>query len=295
MPDGICLFPFVLRHGINAFQIVIAQLLHIFRQAVCHNALAIVEGRGAVKGIDGLAVVLDAHIVYIEKGHPCLLGQPAENPVALAVLAKGIRRGGNIHQHIHALAAQNLHRGQVVVIAPAVLAEKGADGIAAPLEGELQRAQQLFSRGMKLLCQLPEAEKMTGVVKLPVVGHQCLDDERIRHVLRLHQPALMGKEQGVVLAHPAVIVLLVPVRGYVAEDNGNILRSGNNVLAAFLAVPDKSSLLPGIPQQVARHGHFRENDDICLMFLCFLNHGQHIGGIFIGMPWNDLHLGNGNF
>ena len=91
MSDGIGLLPFVLRHAINRFQLIIAQLLHIFRQAVCHNALAVVNGRGAVKGVDGFAIILDTHIVYIEKGYACLFCQPAKNPVTLAVFAQGIR------------------------------------------------------------------------------------------------------------------------------------------------------------------------------------------------------------
>ena len=49
--------------------------------------LAVVDGAAAVKGIDGFAVILDAHVIYIEDWHVKSGGFPAEKAVAFLIFS----------------------------------------------------------------------------------------------------------------------------------------------------------------------------------------------------------------
>ena len=63
----------------------------------------------------------------------------------------------------------------------------------------------------------------------------------------------------------------------------------------MFAVGKEAGLFPGIPQEVAGDGHFRKDNYISMVFFGFVNHAQHGGGVFIGMPGDDFHLGHSYF
>ena len=136
---------------------------------------------------------------------------------------------------------------------------------------------------------------MTGIVKFTIVGHQGLDGIGIVLTRGGNQLAILCCEERVILAYPAVVVAFIPVHRDIAEHDDNILRSCDNFLPVMFAVRQKAGLFPGIAQQIAGNGHFGEDDHISLIFFGFINHAQHRGSIFIGMPRNDFHLGHSYF
>ena len=63
----------------------------------------------------------------------------------------------------------------------------------------------------------------------------------------------------------------------------------------MFAVGEEAGLLPGVSEQITGNGHFGEDDDIHMFRPGFIHHAQHGGGVFIGMPRDDFHLGHSYF
>ena len=215
----------------------------------------------------------------------------AEDAVAFLVLAQRIGGGGDVDEEVDIVVAIELsERRQAVVIAPAVLAEQTADAIPLSVDVERQRREETLRRRADLPRELLEAEKMTGIIELTIVWQQRLDDKGVRHVVRCDETTILGAEERIVFAHAAVIVLLFPVDGNVAEQDDNALGSADDVGAVALAVAQESGLLPCIAEQVSWDAHLREDDDISLLLLGFSDHLQHTFRIFIRVTGRNLHL-----
>ena len=159
---------------------------------------------------------------------------------------------------------------------------------------ERDRREQLGRRRAKLARELLQAEEMARVVEFAVIRHERLYRVRIRHVVGLHELAVARDEERVVLAHAAIVVLFLPVDGDVAEHDRDVLRGGDDVAAVAFAVAQESRLLPRIAEEVARHGHLREDDDVGALLAGFFDEAQDCGGVLVWMARNDFHLCHGN-
>ena len=269
--------------------------LLVLRQRAHDIALLVVGRARAVEGVDRLAVVLQADAVDVEERHAGLLCLAAEDAVALVVLAERVRRGRDVDVEVEVFLFEQRKRRELVVVAPAVLAEQAACAVALAADLERDGGEELRGRRAELARELLQAEEVARVVELAVVRHQRLDRVRVRHVVRLDEFAVARDEEGVVLAYAAVVVLLLPVDGDVAEHDRDILRRRDDVTAVALAVAQKGALLPGVAEEVARHRHLREDDDIGALYARLLDEAQDRGGVHVWMAGDDLHLSHGNF
>ena len=259
------------------------------------DAPRVVGGVRAVEGVDGLAVVLDPDVVHVEKRRARFGGKEGKDAAALGVLAEGVRRRGDVDEKVRSLLfTKDFHRRKPVVVAPAVLAKQAADGIRPAAYGKAHGRDQILRRGVKLTGQLLQAEKMARVVELPIVRHQRLDDERIgRGVGRDELPVLRGEER-VVLSDAAVVVLLRPIDGDVAEHYRNTLRRRDDFLAAGFAFFEKSRLFPGVAQKIAGNRHFGKNDEVGVLLPRIGNIFEHRIGVVVGTAGDDAHLSKGD-
>ena len=291
-------FFFALRLGCHVLHLSERQdreRLLVLRQRAHDIALLVVGRARAVEGVDRLAVVLQADAVDVEERHASLSCLAAEDAVALVVLAERVRRGRDVDVEVEVFLFEELERRKLVVVAPAVLAEQAARAVALAADLERDGGEELRGRRAELARELLQAEEVARVVELAVVRHQRLDRVRVRHVVRLDEFAVARDEEGVVLAHAAVVVLLLPVDGDVAEHDRDILRRRDDVAAVALAVAQEGALLPGVAEEVARHGHLREDDDIGAFCARLLDEAQDRGGVHVWMAGDDLHLSHGNF
>ena len=219
-------FFFALRLGCHVLHLSERQdceRLLVLRQRAHDIALLVVGRARAVEGVDRLAVVLQADAVDVEERHASLSCLAAEDAVALVVLAERVRRGRDVDVEVEVFLFEELERRKLVVVAPAVLAEQAARAIALAADLERDGGEELRGRRAELARELLQAEEVARVVELAVVRHQRLDRVRVRHVVRLDEFAVARDEEGVVLAHAAVVVLLLPVDGDVAEHDRDVL------------------------------------------------------------------------
>ena len=241
-------------------------------------ALGVIGGAGAVEGVDGLAVVLQADGVHVEQRRLVFCSLLPKDNIATVVLAKGIGGGGDVNQEINFFAIGKLGEGgELVVVAPAVLTEKTANVEGLAFELHADGGKELAWSSAQLSGQFLQAEEMAGIVKLPIVGHQGLDDKGIGHAVWLNKPAMLGDKEGIVLAHPAIIVLFFPVHSDIAIDNRKlrIFGGGDDIQSVGFAVGQEGALLPGVTQQVTGDGHFGEDDEVGNFLLGLLHHLQH--------------------
>lgn len=287
---------FLGRHILHPGERQDGQRLFVLRQRAHDMARLVVSRARAVEGVDGLAVVLQADAVDIEERHAGLARLAAEDAVALVILAERVRRSGDVDVEVELfLLLEQLERCEFVVVAPAVLAEQAAHAVVVVANLERDGGEQLRRRRAELARELLQAEEVARVVELAVVRHERLDGVGVGHVVRLDELAVARDEEGVVLAHAAVVVLLLPVDGDVAEHDGDVLRGRDDVAAIALAVAQEGALLPRVAEEVTRHRHLREDDDVGALSACLLDEAQDRGGVHIWMAGDDLHLSHGNF
>ena len=136
---------------------------------------------------------------------------------------------------------------------------------------------------------------MARVVEFAIVRHECLDDEGIGHCLGMLQLSFAGDEAGVVLARSAVVVLLRPIDGDAAEDDGDAVRGGDDVGGARFCVAQEGVLLPGVAEQIAGNRHLGEDDDVRMSRLGLFDQAQHVLGIDVWPSRLYFHLCRRNF
>ena len=149
-------------HGWNVLQSDHTQLLAIGRAAGFDLAAGTVNRAGTVKGVNGLAVVLQADVVHVEQGFLRIPGLLAEYPVALIVFSQGIGRGGDIDEEVSSLFRQQLDGSQFIIITPAVLAEQTAGSIGFPFAGKADRTDELIGGGAQFPGQLLHVHQSVG-------------------------------------------------------------------------------------------------------------------------------------
>lgn len=115
--------------------------------------------------------------------------------------------------------------------------------------GDGERLVQLADVFVKLQGQLPQAVKMTVVVKFTVVGQGVFDDKVVGQGAVGQQLAVLGGKSGVVFAGASVFVAFAVVDGDIAEDDAQIaavFRSGDNLVAVGGAVFYEGCLFPQV-------------------------------------------------
>ena len=73
-----------------------------------------------------------------------------------------------------------MHRFEGIVFIPAVFADEGPDAeLAAVVEGNLDRRQEVFREGVAFLGDFDEGREVADVAEFPIIGKQGLDVERV--------------------------------------------------------------------------------------------------------------------
>ena len=111
------------------------------------DSMRVVGGVRSVKGIDGLAIVLDADVVHIEERRARFSGETGKDAAPLVVLAEGVRRRGDIDEKVRmSLFAKDFHRRKPIVVAPSVFAKQAADCVFPVVHGKAHGRNQVLRR-----------------------------------------------------------------------------------------------------------------------------------------------------
>jgi len=251
-------------------------------------ALCIVGAGGAVKGEDGLAVVLDTDLVDVEQGPFEAAGMGGKDAVSLMVLVE--REGGRagVDEEIDfGAGGQDRERGNGVVQVPRIFAKDAPkDGVAG-----VKGRQKVLDAAILFERQFTQIKEVAAVIELAVVGHQGLNAEGVRAVCGSDKGPAVRHKDGVILAHTAVFVAAGPVDGHITEDGCDVLRSLANRVSAGFALMEKRLVLPFIAKEVSGNGHFGEDDELNSVTDGFTNVAKDRVRIFARSSREDVDLG----
>ena len=102
---------------------------------------------------------------------------------------------------------------------------------------------------------------MARIIELTIVWHQCLDGERIRHVVGLDEGAVLCRKECVVFSNASIVIFLFPVNRDVAKEDDDALCRMDDVPAIRFTVAKKCCLFPSVAKEVPWYRQFWKDED----------------------------------
>ena len=129
-----------------------------------------------------------------------------------------------INEETGLLVFEDFHWVNGIIFIPAVFAQKNTAGEGFPgvRQRQFKWLQGAFNGSMIFRGQLSHAGKIAGVIKLSVIGEQCLHRIRPVAVYRRDEFFIKGSKGGIIFAYTAIIASLFPVYSYISPDDGKI-------------------------------------------------------------------------
>ena len=88
------------------------------------------------------------------------------------------------------------------------------------------------------------------------------EKKRIGKILGGDEGAVLGGKEGAVFAHLPIGILSFRIERHVAEEDGDVLRRCDDLLAAGFTFSQKGGLLPRIAQEMAGNGKRGKEDEV---------------------------------
>ena len=254
-------------------------------------AVLSISGGHAVKGVAGLAVVLQPPAIHVEHRDVETGELGGEHAVAFFIFGKREGRGGQIQEKIGALGGKDIHGREAVIFIPAVFAEERREADHFAAEGN-HKGRECFFGGRAFFSREGEKRgKIAAVIETAVIGQQRFHRIGTMRPFRREECAVFCEKSGIVFSGAAIVIRLCPVDGDVSPRDHNVSGCFSEAVIVSLCLAQEGILVPQVSDEITGETHLGKNEKVRSLLFgeCDLFFDERPVGADI--PRQDVELG----